>query len=272
MILDFHVHIFPGPVEPDRLRTQMRDAGVDGALLISNAPKCFGVWTDDTSTQDRLDNVFEWVAGNPSMYPFFWIDPTEEDALKQVDMAVEAGVMGFKVICGHFYPNDERAMPVFRAIAAAGKPILFHSGILWDGHDSSRYNRPAEFEVLLDIAGLKFAMAHISWPWCDELIAVYGKFLSAHKQRQGEVSELFIDMTPGTPRIYREDALRKIFTVGYNVRENVLFGSDQVTRNYKSDVVSGLISRDKETMRALGVEDDVIDAVFGGNLKRFVGV
>jgi hypothetical protein len=106
--------------------------------------------------------------------------------------------------------------------------MLFHSGILYDGRDTSRYNRPAEFECLLDVPGLRFAMAHISWPWCDEMIALYGKFQAAHGSR-ADVPELFIDTTPGTPAIYRRDALTKVFTVGFDVKHNVLFGSDSVT-------------------------------------------
>ena len=63
-------------------------------------------------------------------------------------------------------------MEVFRTISQADRPILFHSGILWDGKPSGPYNHPAGFESLLEVDGLRFCLAHISWPWCDELIAV----------------------------------------------------------------------------------------------------
>ena len=98
----------------------------------------------------------------------------------QIVMAAEKSIMGFKVICDRYFPGDKRAMEIFRIIAKTKRPILFHSGILWDGKPSSQYNRPSEFESLLEINHLRFSLAHISWPWCDELIAVYEKFLNAY--------------------------------------------------------------------------------------------
>jgi predicted TIM-barrel fold metal-dependent hydrolase len=261
-----------GQPDSEGLAAQMKSAGVDGALMISLAPKCFGVWANEHTPKERIDNLFEWVGTHTQLFPFYWIDPTEDDAVDQVGLAGEAGVMGYKCICDHFYPNDARAQRVFREIAGSGKPLLLHSGILWDGKESSRYNRPLESESLLEIPGLRFALAHMSWPWCDELVALYGKFLSARRQRPGEISELFVDTTPGTPRIYREEALRKLFTVGYDVAGNVMIGSDQCTGRYKSDVVKGLISRDTETLRKLEVSEETIAAVLGGNLRRFLGL
>ena len=91
------------------------------------------------------------------LHPVYWIDPTEEDAPRQVELAAAAGVVGFKVICGNHYPGDPRAMKTYERMAQVHKSVLFHSGILWDGKSSSRYNRPSEFEDLLPIAGLTFA-------------------------------------------------------------------------------------------------------------------
>jgi predicted TIM-barrel fold metal-dependent hydrolase len=270
-MLDCHVHIMEGAIDSAGLSAQMREAGCEGAIMISLAPRCFPNWAEDHTSEERLDNLFAWCEANPKFFPFYWIDPTEDDALAQVDLAVKRGVLGFKCICDHFYPNDPKAQPIFRAIAQAGKPLLFHSGTLWDGKDSSRYNRPAEFEALIDIPGLRFSMAHISWPWCDELIALYGKFQAARTVKPGEVPDLFIDTTPGTPHIYREEALRKVFTVGYDLNHNIMIGSDQCTGRYKPEAVKNLIARDTGILRGLGVEEDNIAAVMGGNLERFLG-
>ena len=272
MTLDCHVHILGGPVDRAGFQAQLSAAGVDGALVISIAPRSFGSWSGDYTSRERLDNLFEWVGDSPNLLPFYWIDPIEDDALDQVALAVGRGVRGFKCICNRFFPRDERAMTVFRGIADSGKPVLFHSGILFDGTDSSRYSRPVEFEPLIDIPGLKFALAHMSWPWCDELIAVFGKFESARSHRPGGSAEMFIDTTPGTPRIYREDALRKLFTVGYDVRDRVMFGSDQTASRYKPDRVRNLIARDTDILRGLDVGEDVLANVTGGNLRRFLGI
>ncbi len=274
MILDCHIHIDEeAKVNKPDLDEKMKKAGVDGGILISISPNSFAPFRKRQYTfEERLDNLFQWVGESSNLYPFFWIDPVEKDALDQVNEACDRGVAGFKVICGHHYPGDERAMIVYRAIAKKGKPILFHSGILWDGKPSAKFNRPGEFECLLEIEGLKFALAHISWPWCDENIAVYGKFLNAYTLRPDLSVEMFIDVTPGTPPIFREDALTKLFTVGYDVKNNVIFGTDCNTGDYNSEWAKEWIDRDSGIYKKLGLGSDVMNNIFSENLKRFLGI
>ena len=126
-----------------------------------------------------MDKAIEWCSGSPLIYPFYWIDPGAPDAVELVDMAVEKGFYGFKVIRGSGKPVDSRTLRCYRQMAKHGKPVTFHSGILWDGQDSSDNFRPANWEGLLEVPHLRFCLAHVSWPWYDECIAVYGKLLNA---------------------------------------------------------------------------------------------
>lgn len=270
MTLDSHIHMPPAPADPQRFYDRLQSAGIDGALVISPWPAAFGHGAM-ASADERLEALMHLVGGHPRLYPFFWIDPLEDDAPAQVELAISSGAMGFKVICDRFFPRDARAFEMFQQIADAKKPILFHSGILWDGKDSSRYCRPAEFEALLRVDGLRFALAHIGWPWCDEMIAVYGKFLNAYGDRRYS-GEMYIDLTPGTPPIYRREALTKLLTVGYDLRRNLLFGSDGLTSDYNIPWVREWIARDNAIYAELGLSESEIDAVYHGNLERFVGV
>ena len=263
MIIDAHIHIMPGPVEQTRLLKEMALAGMDGGCLISELP------SDRTTPQERLANLIAWTRGAENLHPLFWIDPVAESALDQVDQAVEAGVVGFKVICSSHAPGDPQAIPVYRAIAERDKPILFHSGILWDGRPSSDYNRPAAFEALLEVPNLRFSLAHMSWPWVDECVAVYGKFLNATLFRP-DAPEMYVDMTPGTPEIYRQEALTKFFTVGYAVADNMIFGSDSVTTAYNSAWARSWRERDAAIMDSLGLGPDIADRVFGGTIQRWL--
>jgi predicted TIM-barrel fold metal-dependent hydrolase len=272
MILDGHIHIGEGPVKGEDLRKKLTAAGVDGGVILSMSPKSFDYAGEGITWEKRLDNLFAWAKTGPELYPFYWIDPTEEDAVVQVKAAVEKGVAGFKVICNHFHPGDSKALKVYGEIAKAGKPLLFHSGILWDGKVSSLYNRPAEFEALLDIDGLKFALAHVSWPWYDENIAVYGKFLNAYSSRPDLSVEMFIDITPGTPPIYREEVLTKLFTVGYDIENNILFGTDCSANDYNTAWTKEWIARDNGIYGKLGLDENAVNRIYSGNLKRFLGI
>ncbi len=273
MILDGHIHVNRQDVDTEELNKRLSKAGIDGGLLISLRPQSFTQQARSyPNTIERLDNLIQWTYGNENLFPFFWIDPLEDDALSQVDMAVERGVMGFKVICNNFYPYDPIAMKVFKRIADVGKPILFHSGILWDGMPSGIYNRPSNFETLLMIDGLKFTLAHVSWPWYDENIAVYGKFLNAYSKRPDLSVEMFIDVTPGTPQIYREEVLTKLFTIGYDIDDNIIFGTDCNTNEYNVNWAKDWILRDNSIYDKLEISCETRKKIYSENLLRFVGV
>jgi predicted TIM-barrel fold metal-dependent hydrolase len=271
MIYDVHVHCGDGEPKQAVFLKSLAAAGIDGSILLGPAPACFrAIGFKGAGTVERLETVMAWCAGAPNLFPFHWIDPTEADARAQVEQAVRRGVAGFKVICNHFFPGDPAALPVYRAIADAGKPLLFHSGILWDGTNSSQYCRPAGFEALLDVPRLRFALAHISWPWVDECLAVYGKIEQARKRRP-EACEMFIDMTPGTPPIYRREAVTKIFTIGYTVADNVLFGTDNGTPEYSAKWATEWLTRDNALYDELALPAETREKIYSRNFLRFVG-
>ena len=267
MVIDGHVHLTAGTVEPEALGARLAEAGIDGAGLISFPPPSFG--RGATPWPQRLEHLLCWPQRMPNIFPLFWIDPLESDALEQVHAAAPA-VAGFKIICDRYYVYDERPMQVVREIAAAGKPILFHAGILWDGKNSSRYNQPVHWEALLDVPNLRFALAHAAWPWCDELIAVYGKFLNARDQRGESCAEMFIDLTPGTPPVYREEVLRKLFLTGIDVGGNLIFGSDSSAGNYNVAWTREWMARDSGIYEQLALDRETAAAIFGGNFTRFI--
>ena len=271
MIFDTHMHIGEGPVNKSDFAGKLKIAGVDGGVILSLPPSSF-IRKRSYTVGERLDNLFSWAEACPNLYPFFFIDPTEEDAKEQVELACGRGAFGFKIICNHFFPGDSRAIEVYKAIAKAGKPILFHSGICWDGPVSSKYNRPSEFEALLEVDGLKFALAHISWPWSEECIAVYGKFLNAYSNRPDISVEMFLDITPGDFSEARRDILTRLFTIGYDVSNNILYGTDRTVNGYDYECAQRWIKRDNEIFGRLGLDNEVLEGIYSENLKRFLGI
>ncbi len=268
-IYDMHIHSFDHTPAPEVLLSEMEKAGVYGGCVFSNWPKEANPAVG-TSFEERLEEVLAWTRGyEDRLFPVLWIHPYEEDIINKVHVAVEAGVAAFKMICTNFYVYEEKSMALLREIASLDKPVIFHTGILWDGAVSSNYNRPLNWEALLGIEGLRFSMGHCSWPWIDECIALYGKFLNSLTVRN--TAEMFFDITPGTPEIYRRELMTKLFEIGYDVGHNIMFGTDSLANGYKSEWSGKWLATDGAIMDELGVSRQYRELMYYGNLMRFLG-
>ena len=273
MRLDCHIHATYGEVTQEDFISRLDQSGVDGGIVLSHRPGWGG--EDSIPSEKRMENVLNWTEGHEYLFPFFFIDPTDENAIKDVKLADSLGIKGFKIICSTHYPSDSRAIPVYEEIANRNLPILFHSGILYDGKNASgNFNKPTEFEILLSIDNLRFAMAHISWPWTDECIAVYGKFNSARRRESigAPSAEMFIDISPGTPPIYRKDALEKLLLTGYDIENNVLWGVDSSVNNYVADYAIRVAESDDKIFSELKIPKETKEKIYFRNLLRFVGI
>ena len=276
MIFDCHVHTNPAPQAKEELLKQLDTAGVEKIVLLSAHPASFSreskkegeIYGSPLPPAQSLSMVMEWAAFSDRITPFFWIDPMDGSSFDQVDKAVAAGIKGFKVICNRFFPGDERPMKVWEHIAKAGKPILFHSGILYGNGPWSQYNRPVGFEALFEVPNLRFAMAHVSWPWYDECLAVYG-FWQNRKYHGTTSAEMFIDTTPGSPRIYRRDIFYKIYNIGYDIENNLIFGTD-CNSKYSSDYTKEILEMDNDALEHAGATPEQREKYFSKNVLRFI--
>jgi predicted TIM-barrel fold metal-dependent hydrolase len=78
-------------------------------------------------------------------------------------------------------------------------------------------------EKLVHYPHIRFAMAHISWPWCEECLAVMGRMrAAAGYQKEGWQS--YVDMTPGTPKHIRKQAVAN--AIAFCGVERLMYGTD----------------------------------------------
>ena len=270
---DMHLHMSKPASDPTHLLARLEKAGLYGCNVISLPPAQSPITGHGADYEERVEDVLRFTAAYPGrFFPTLWIHPDEDGLAAKIDDAVGRGIMAFKMICTDYYVYEDKCMRVLEQIAAAGKPVMFHSGILWDGRVSSNYNRPLNWEICLEIPRLRFSLAHCSWPWYDECIALYGKFLSAYGLRPELSAEMFLDLTPGTPEIYRRDLLTKLHTVGYDIQRNLMFGCDCRAHDYNSDWAARWMRIDDAIYDELGLSEDVRAHIYGQNLLRFLGV
>ncbi|RLE88123.1 MAG: hypothetical protein DRJ96_04435 [Thermoprotei archaeon] len=274
-VIDCHVHAVGGEKAREVIE-KMDRYGIDVIVLFSPYP---GAVRDAYSgacsySSRRQREVARHVAELQREYPdriigFLWLEPRLEDAVEILEWALsDLELRGVKMIPYHWYPHDEQLLKIYEKLEELGAPLMFHSGILFGFEDSSRYCRPVNYEVLIRFPKLKFALAHVSWPWVDECIALWGRFRHA-AQRAGRELQMFIDATPGTPPVYRRETFMKL--MAYGAQDYVMFGSDSTTNNLEYS--ARVLEADMRILRdELGMPEDVVRKYLGLNAARFLGL
>src|SRR6516164_10582578 len=156
--------------------------------------------------------------------PFGSVDPARgAEAVRMAKRHIDDyGVRGFKFhpSAQAFFPNDRSAYPVYEVIQAAGLPALFHTGQTGAGAGAPggmglrlKYSNPLYLDdVAADFPELTIIMAHPSFPWQDEALAV-----ATHKPT------CYIDLSGWSPKYFPPNLVQYANTL---LKERVLFGTD----------------------------------------------
>ena len=187
----------------------------------------FSVDAEYATGHARISNeeVAEVAGQYPdTLIPFASVDPWKGKAgAREVKRLVEEhGVRGFKFhpsIQG-IAPNDPIGYPVYEAIEEAGVPALFHSGqtgigagVPGGGGIRLKYSNPMHVDDLaVDFPGLRIILAHPSFPWQDEALAV-----ANHKPY------VYIDLSGWSPKYFPPQLVQYANSL---LQDKVLFGSD----------------------------------------------
>ena len=157
------------------------------------------------------------------LIPFASVDPHKGKlGVREVHQLIEAGARGFKFHPNTqaFWPNDQDNYPLYEPIAEAGLIALFHSGTTGIGAGMPggggvhlKYSNPMCLDdVAADFPELKIILAHPSFPWQDEALAI-----AVHKPN------VYIDLSGWSPKYFPENLIRYTNT---QLKHKMLFGSD----------------------------------------------
>ena len=208
------------------------------------------------------EEVAEAAAANPDvLIPFASIDPFRGKAgVRQARRLVdEFGVKGFKFHPGiqGFFPNDRLAYPLYELIEETGTVALFHTGqtgigagVPGGGGIRLKYSNPLHVDdVAADFPHLKIILAHPSFPWQDEALAV-----ATHKPG------VHIDLSGWSPKYFPPQLVQYANTL---LKDKVLFGSDYP-----------VLTPDRwlADFAKLPIKDDVRPKILKDNAARLLGL
>jgi predicted TIM-barrel fold metal-dependent hydrolase len=196
-----------------------------------------------------------------ALIPFASVDPWRGKAGARAAhrLVTEYGVRGFKFHPGMqgFAPNDRMAYPLYEAIEELGVPALFHTGqtgigagIPGGGGIRLKYSNPLLIDdVAVDFPELRIVLAHPSFPWQDEALAI-----ATHKPY------VYIDLSGWSPKYFPPQLVQYANTL---LKEKVLFGSDYPA-----------ISPDRwlSDFEKLAIKPEVRPLILKDNAVRLLGI
>ncbi len=196
-----------------------------------------------------------------ALIPFASIDPAKglAGAREARRLAEDFAVRGFKFhpnLQG-FFPNERFAYPLYEVIQGLGLPAIFHTGqtgigarVRGGGGLRLKYSNPLILDdVAVDFPDLRIVMAHPSFPWQDEALAV-----ATHKPN------VYIDLSGWSPKYFPPQLIHYANTL---LKDKVLFGSDYP-----------LLTPDRwlADFESLAIRDDVRPRILKLNAMRLLGI
>lgn len=244
--IDVHVHAGisgtashtepSGPTRDDTLARATQRSGVGGqtpdqtAAYYRERRIACAIWGVDTGGTRPTrpgsvsnDEMIDAARRNADVFiPFAMVDPWRPDAAAEARRLIAAGARGFKFHppSQGFYANDERMYPLYEAIAEARLPALFHTGQTAVGQGAGagggirlKYGNPIYLDdVAVDFPDMPIIMAHPSFPWQEEALAI-----ALHK------AQVYIDLSGWSPKYFPPLLVQYANTL---LKNKVLFGSD----------------------------------------------
>jgi predicted TIM-barrel fold metal-dependent hydrolase len=207
------------------------------------------------------DAVLDFAAAHADVtIPFVSLDPHRgAPAAREARRLLARGARGLKLHppTQQFFPNDRLAYPLYEAFAEARRPVLFHTGqtgigagMRGGGGLRLKYGSPLPIDdVAVDFPDLPIVMAHPSFPWQDEALAI-----CLHKP------QVFIDLSGWSPRYFPPQLVQYANTL---LKHKVLFGSDYP-----------YLTPDRwlADLEAIGLRDEVRPLVLKENAARLLGL
>ena len=252
-IVDCHVHTFNDVYNDiSQIIDAMDRNGVERILVLSKNERRSLQQTRANlrKTKKLCDQAPDRLTG------LAWLEPTIHGMKKLAREALcDMGFAGIKIIPDHWYVYEGRLEPWWELMNELEARILFHTGILYAFEDGSQFCHPVYLEKLLHYPKIHFAMAHISWPWCEECLAVMGRMKAAKNPQW----QSYIDITPGTPPHIRKQALFN--ALNFCGPDRLMFGTDS---NMKGFSAKKQIDADSAIFDEFGLNEAQKERIFSG--------
>ncbi len=280
MVIDVHVHpAFFEPINADEKKEELRHnelnihknstaplkhffnklncAGIDMCVLL---PQDYStamngeVLVSNQEIKTLVDLAPDRFIG------FASIDPHDKKAQEKLEEAF--AVLDLKGLKLHpsrqdFHPNDKMLDPIYDICEKYDRPVIFHSGLSFEPHTTTKNCHPLDFEALAERrSGLRICLAHFGWPWCRETAMLMLKYPNVYT----DTGALYFD----SAREFYVQMLTKDVPVTWidrSLRHQVMFG----TNDPRFEMI-----RMSKAIEELGFRESTIELIKGKNAVEFM--
>lgn len=225
--IDFHIHYLPEHATENEILASMDKNNIESSVVLACPKHPRYVNCGLTGTNEEVEKL---VNSNPDRFiGAVYVDP--RNVMEAQTLVREYHAKGFKVIkmwpAHGFSPDDPSIYPVWEVINELNMIVLFHSGILGNGHNrnlpletirsagfSSKFGQPILFDqVARFFPDMKIIIAHGAYPWTLEALDLSFAF-----------KNVYIDLS--CPLGYEAYNIIKRIQPGRIAWKRLLFGSD----------------------------------------------
>lgn len=235
---DFYGYPMCAPATAENLLANGRPVGITTYLVCSSAVSAGQV-------ESINDFISRECAARPEFYGLAAMHPGYEDPEKELERALGLGLRGVKLHPDFqkFRIDDDAALPMYRAIAKRGMPVLFHMGDA--RYDYSAPERLAN--LMKQVPDLRVQAAHFGGHRCWERVKCLDR---------GNPNLVF-DTSSALYWLKKEEACELIDYFG---ADKFLYGTDFPMWNCEEEL---------DRFLSLSLSENENRAILGENFKRF---
>lgn len=251
----FSVFFSPQPIAT-QLR-EMDESGVERSVVLP-----LDCTTAHGCTIGRNEHVAALAQREERLIGFASVDPRREDAIEQLDRAVEElGLRGLSLdpaLQQFDLDDDQTTLPLLRRCAELGVPVIVQCGLNWAIKARCALGHPLALErAVSELPTLKVVIGQCGFPWVADALLLALKY----------------------PNVYLDTAIIYSGTPGDSVRRVLAhdIGLDVVERSLHSQIVFGSGSPRVTTkrvaagIRQLGLSPSVFERVASTNALALLG-
>lgn len=184
----------------------------------------------------NLNKLLEFVASKNNLYIVGSIN-IDNDVKRQLGihqrLFQKKKIFGIKLYPGYqyFYPSDEKIYPIAELCQKYNKPLIFHSGDVYDPDNKSilKYAHPIFIdELAVKFPKCKIMISHLGFPYHLETANVVFKNKNVYTDISGTIAINETDTKKDIKNLFSQYArdLRRVFSYFPDIRRKIMFGTD----------------------------------------------